>query len=188
MTKKTSHLVILDRDGVINHDSDHYIRSVQEFRPLPRSIEAIAALSQAGFTVAIATNQSAIARGYLPLSELQAIHAQLLAEVRRHGGTIASIQFCPHHPDQSCLCRKPRTGMIDNIEKTLQTSAVGAFFVGDSLCDIGAARAAGCRPVVVRTGKGKKTIKQSNKLQDTLIFNDLYDFSAFAIKDFSDVL
>lgn len=151
-------LVILDRDGVINRDSDDYIRNLDEWRPIPGSIEAIAELSLAGFQVAIATNQSGLARGYFTLDTLEAIHARLCQKVAARGGQIAGIFYCPHMPDSGCDCRKPATGMLEAIEQALNVSARNAFFVGDSLKDLQAARAYGCQPILVKTGKGRHTL------------------------------
>ena len=151
-------LLILDRDGVINEDSDDYIRSLADWRPLAGSMEAIAALSRAGYTIAIATNQSGLGRGYFSLDALEAIHAQLRAQVEELGGHIAGIFYCPHLPEEGCTCRKPATGLLQAMEAELGESAMGAIFVGDSLKDLQAARAAGCLPVLVRTGKGEATL------------------------------
>jgi D-glycero-D-manno-heptose 1,7-bisphosphate phosphatase len=151
-------LLILDRDGVINEDSDDYIRSLADWRPLTGSMEAIAALSRAGYTIAIATNQSGLSRGYFSLDALEAIHAQLRAQVEELGGHIAGIFYCPHLPEEGCTCRKPATGLLQAMEAELGESAMGAIFVGDSLKDLQAARAAGCLPVLVRTGKGEATL------------------------------
>lgn len=151
-------LVILDRDGVINRDSDDYIRKLEEWLPIPGSIEAIADLSRAGFQVAIATNQSGLSRGYFTLDVMQAIHASLYQKVAARGGQVAGIFYCPHLPDAGCDCRKPATGLLEAIEKTLGVSAHNAFFIGDSLKDLQAARAYGCQPVLVETGKGRQTL------------------------------
>ena len=153
-------LLVLDRDGVINEDSDDYIRSLDEWHPVPGSIDAIAALSRAGYEVAIATNQSGISRGYFTLDTLEAIHQRLRTLVEAAGGTIACICYCPHLPGEGCNCRKPATGLLQAIERELGTSAVGAWFIGDSLKDLQAARAHGCRPALVTTGKGAATLVQ----------------------------
>ena len=150
-------LVILDRDGVINEDSDQYIRSVDEWHPIPGSIEAIARLSQAGFRVAVATNQSGLSRGYFGLDELEAIHAELRARVEAAGGDIAAIAYCPHLPTEGCDCRKPGTGLLLALQRELSLPLAGAPFVGDSLKDLQAAEQVGCLPVLVTTGKGAAT-------------------------------
>ena len=153
-------IIVLDRDGVINQDSDDYIRSVEEFIPIAGSIDAIARLSSAGFHVVVATNQSGLARSYFTSDQLSAIHHMLCSMVEQAGGFIDGIFFCPHHPDDDCSCRKPRTGLLQQIEKELGCDVKGCFFVGDSLKDIQAARAFGCEPILVRTGKGLITEKQ----------------------------
>lgn len=150
-------LLILDRDGVINHDSDDYIRSVADWQPIRGSIEAIARLSRAGYTVAIATNQSGLSRGYFGLTELEAIHDRLRSLVEEQGGSIAGIFYCPHLPEEECHCRKPATGLLEAIENELELPVAGSVFIGDSLKDLQAARAMDCQPVLVLTGKGSKT-------------------------------
>ena len=152
-------LIVLDRDGVINEESDAYIRSLDQWQPIPGSIEAIAALSKAGYTVAVATNQSGVGRGFFGLDELEAIHAALCRRVEELKGTIAGIFYCPHLPDEGCRCRKPATGLLDAMAAELGLSPRGAFFIGDSLKDLQAARSYGCRPVLVKTGKGAATLR-----------------------------
>ncbi|KAF0861978.1 D-glycero-beta-D-manno-heptose 1,7-bisphosphate 7-phosphatase [Pseudomonas sp. LD120] len=165
-------LLILDRDGVINHDSDAYIKSVQEWIPLPGSIEAIAQLSKAGWTVAIATNQSGIARGYYDLATLEAMHARLRELVAEQGGEVGLIVYCPHGPDEGCACRKPKPGMLQTIAEHYQADLSGLWFVGDSLGDLEAAKAVDSQPVLVKTGKGEKTLGKTLPV-GTLIFDDL---------------
>ncbi len=155
-----SKLVILDRDGVINEDSDNYIKSAEEWVPIAGSIEAIAKLSKAGFSVYIATNQSGLSRGYFTLDTLAAMHDKLLGLVNSHGGHIAGIFFCPHLPSDQCNCRKPAAGLVDQIEQASGQSAQGAYFIGDSLKDLQAAATKQCRPILVKTGKGLRTIEQ----------------------------
>lgn len=151
-------LLILDRDGVINQDSEDYIRSLDDWRPITGSLEAIADLSRAGYRVAVATNQSGLARGYFTLDQLEEIHARLCREVEELGGEIQGIFYCPHLPGEGCGCRKPATGLLSAIESELGETLYGAPFIGDSLKDLQAARACGCRPILVRTGKGEKTL------------------------------
>jgi D-glycero-D-manno-heptose 1,7-bisphosphate phosphatase len=150
-------LVVLDRDGVINEDSDDYIRSPEEWEPVPGSMEAIASLSQAGYLIAVATNQSGLARGYFDEITLANIHKLMLARVEQAGGSIAVICYCPHHPEVACACRKPLPGLLNQIEAALECSVAGAWYVGDSLKDVQAARAKACRPILVRSGKGLAT-------------------------------
>ena len=149
-----SMLVILDRDGVINEDADDYIKSVDEWHPLPGSIDAIARLSRAGFAVAVATNQSGLGRGLFQLDDLEAMHQRLNELVEAAGGALAGIFYCPHTPDDACDCRKPRAGLIDAIARELDQSPQGAWFIGDTLRDLEAGRSRGCVPVLVLTGKG----------------------------------
>lgn len=150
-------MIVLDRDGVINEDSENYIRSLADWRPIPGSLEAIAALSRGGYSIAIATNQSGLNRGYFGIDELEAIHARLCQRVEEEGGSIAGIFYCPHLPQDNCRCRKPQTGLLRAMEEELAVSVRGAIFIGDSLKDLQAAVAYGCQPILVRTGKGAAT-------------------------------
>ncbi|PMZ96786.1 MULTISPECIES: D-glycero-beta-D-manno-heptose 1,7-bisphosphate 7-phosphatase [unclassified Pseudomonas] len=165
-------LLILDRDGVINHDSDAYIKSLEEWVPIPGSIEAIAQLSKAGWTVAVATNQSGIARGYYSPETLEAMHARLRALVAEQGGEVGLIVHCPHGPDAGCDCRKPKPGMLLAIAEHYQVPLAGVWFVGDSKGDLEAALAVDAQPVLVKTGKGERTLEKG-VAQTTLIFDDL---------------
>ena len=165
-------LLILDRDGVINFDSDAYIKSVEEWIPLPGAIEAIAQLSKAGWTGAIATNQSGIARGYSDVAPLDAMHARLRALVAEQGGEVGLIVYCPHGPDEGCACRKPKPGMLQTIAKHYGADLAQCWFVGDSLGDLQAAQAVDSQPVLVKTGKGLQTLAKSLPV-NTLIFDDL---------------
>ena len=150
-------LVILDRDGVINHDSAAFIKNEAEWQPIPGSIEAIAALTQAGFTLAVASNQSGIARGLFDQQALDGMHAKLLRLVHDAGGRISRIVVCPHGPDEGCDCRKPKPGMLEQLARHFETSLEGVPVIGDALRDLEAAAAVGARPVLVRTGKGRDT-------------------------------
>jgi len=151
-------LIILDRDGVINEDSDDYIKSPDEFVPLPGSLEAIARLKAAGWTVAVATNQSGIGRGYYDEATLTAMHDKLSRLLAEHGGSIDYIAWCPHTPDDRCDCRKPRTGLYERIADHFSTPLIGVPVIGDSFRDLQAARAVGARPILVRSGKGERTL------------------------------
>lgn len=175
-------LLILDRDGVINYDSDAYIKSVEEWIPLPGSIEAIAQLSKAGWTVAIATNQSGIARGYYDIATLDAMHARLRALVAKQGGEVGLVVYCPHGPDEGCDCRKPKPGMLKIISEHYKVPLAGIWFVGDSLGDLEAAKAVDSQPVLVKTGKGDKT-QAKNLPVGTLIFDDLAAVAAELINN-----
>ena len=166
-------LVILDRDGVINEDSDDYIKSVDEWHPIPGSIEAISRLSKSGYTIAIATNQSGLARGYFTLETLDAMHGKMTSLIEACGGKISTIAFCPHHPDDDCDCRKPLPGLVDQIEARLEISANGAFFVGDTKKDMQVAISKGCTPILVKTGKGQRTLDKGLDLEGVTICDDL---------------
>ncbi|WP_017902508.1 D-glycero-beta-D-manno-heptose 1,7-bisphosphate 7-phosphatase [Pseudomonas asplenii] len=165
-------LLILDRDGVINQDSDAYIKSLEEWIPIPGSIEAIAQLSRAGWTVAVATNQSGIARGYYDLATLESMHERLRALVAQQGGELGLVVYCPHGPDEGCDCRKPKPGMLRTIATHYGVELSRLWFVGDSLGDLEAASAVDCQPVLVKTGKGEKTLGKTLPV-GTLIFDDL---------------
>ncbi len=175
-------LLILDRDGVINYDSDAYIKSLAEWIPLPGSIEAIAQLSKAGWTVAIATNQSGIARGYYDIATLDAMHARLRTLVAEQGGEVGLVVYCPHGPDEGCDCRKPKPGMLKIIAEHYKVPLAGIWFVGDSLGDLEAAKAVDSQPVLVKTGKGEKT-QAKNLPVGTLIFDDLAAVAAELINN-----
>ncbi len=151
-------LVILDRDGVINEDSDAYIKCVAEWTPVPGSLEAIADLTRAGFRVVVASNQSGLGRGFFDQATLDEIHAHMHEQVARAGGVIEGVFYCPHHPDEDCDCRKPRPGLLDQIEKEMGISVVGAHFVGDTRKDMEVARSKQAIPILVRSGKGERTI------------------------------
>lgn len=151
-------VVILDRDGVINLDSDHYIKRPEEWQPLPGSLEAMARLSQEGWRIFVATNQSGLARGLFDLPMLHAIHAKMEKMLSDHGGQIEAIFFCPHGPDQGCLCRKPAPGLIEEIARRAGCSPQGLPLVGDSHRDLAASAATGGLPLLVRTGKGERTL------------------------------
>jgi D-glycero-D-manno-heptose 1,7-bisphosphate phosphatase len=181
-------LVILDRDGVINHDSDDYVKSLQEWIPYPAAIQAIARLSRAGWTVAVATNQSGIARGYYDEATLAAMHAELNRLVAEAGGEIAHIAWCPHGPDDRCDCRKPLPGLLEQVREALDMeSLAGSWMVGDSLRDLQAGEPMGCHPVLVRTGKGESTLARYPELADpagtTRIFDDLAAFVEWLLKE-----
>ncbi|TFH87576.1 D-glycero-beta-D-manno-heptose 1,7-bisphosphate 7-phosphatase [Billgrantia azerbaijanica] len=184
-------LVILDRDGVINRDSDHYVKTLDEFVPYPAAIAAIARLSGAGWTVAVATNQSGIARGYYDGATLAAMHRRLHALVCDAGGEIAHIAVCPHGPDDGCSCRKPLPGLLEQIRDALGLASLeGSWMVGDSLRDLQAGEALGCLPVLVRTGKGDRTLVKHPELaapgSTTRVFDDLAQFVDWLLAGQSD--
>jgi|TARA_Y100000310_G_scaffold335006_2_gene416037 D-glycero-D-manno-heptose 1,7-bisphosphate phosphatase len=148
-------LVILDRDGVINHDSPEYIKTPEEWLPIEGSLEAIANLHEHGFTVCVATNQAGIGRGLYSLQDLERIHSKMLQAVADAGGKITAVFYCPHHPSDDCACRKPRPGLIHQLADQLKVSVAGVPLVGDKLTDIQAGMAAGCKPILVETGSGR---------------------------------
>lgn len=169
MSKK---VVILDRDGVINEDSDAYIKSVEECLLIPGSVDAIARLSQAGYTVIVATNQSGLARGLFDEFTLARIHQYIVEQIEEAGGNIAAFFYCPHSPDDGCTCRKPLPGLLTQAERELSLSLQGCHFIGDSLRDLQAAQAGGCVPILVKTGKGQRTLAAG--LPDHLKHTDTY--------------
>lgn len=167
-------LIVLDRDGVINEDSDEYIKSPEEWVPIPGSLEAIARLNQAGYRVVVATNQSGLARGLFDIEILNAIHAKMHRRLAAVGGTVDAVFFCPHAPADRCDCRKPRPGLLQQISERLKVSLEGVVCVGDTLRDVQAARSAGCEPMLVRSGKGERTLAEgSGDLQGVAVFENL---------------
>jgi len=169
---ETDKLIILDRDGVINHDSEDYIKTPEEWRPLNGSLNAIATLNAAGFRVVVVSNQSGIGRGLFSEIVLDEIHRKMMSAVEAVGGTIAGIYYCPHAPDDDCDCRKPRPGLLARVEKDYGVSLAGVPVIGDKVADIELARRVGARPILVLTGYGQAT---SAALRDTEIetFADL---------------
>jgi D-glycero-D-manno-heptose 1,7-bisphosphate phosphatase len=142
-------VILLDRDGVINYDSLEYIKSTDEFIPIPESINAIARLSKAGYKIGVATNQSGVSRGLYSEKELLAINQKMVNAVKEAGGSIDSIEYCIHLPEQHCLCRKPKPGMLHALAKKLQCSLLDVPFVGDRVSDIQVAQAVGASPVII---------------------------------------
>lgn len=174
MNASPPRLVVLDRDGVINEDSDAFVKSAEEWLPLPGSIEAIARLSNSGFTVTVATNQSGIARGLFSVDALDAMHAKLEGLVEAAGGRIGRIVYCPDGPDDVSECRKPKPGMFIELGEHYGVSLAGVPAIGDSLRDLEAAAAVGARPILVRTGKGLKTERSlSGPLASVDVFDNL---------------
>lgn len=167
-------LVVLDRDGVINRDSRDFVKTADEWLPYPGAPEAIARLSKAGFTVAVATNQSGLARGLFDRRALSAMHRKLRRLVAAKGGRVDRIVVCPHGPDDDCRCRKPKPGLLERLGRYYSVSLEGVPVVGDSLRDLQAAAAAGARPILVRTGNGRKTERSlPPELADVEVFDDL---------------
>lgn len=176
-------LIILDRDGVINHDSEFYIRAPEEWHPIDGSLEAVGKLNAAGFRVAVATNQAGVAKGVFTADTLQAIHQKMERSLAAAGAKVDRIFACPHHPDVKCRCRKPEPGMLLDACSHFGVDPAHAIFVGDSLRDLEAARAAGCRPVLVLTGNGAKTRTQvASQFDPLLVFDSLNEFADAAVR------
>jgi D-glycero-D-manno-heptose 1,7-bisphosphate phosphatase len=170
-------LIVLDRDGVINYDSDAFIKSPDEWRPVPGSLEAIARLNHAGYRVVVATNQSGIGRGLFDMAMLNSIHEKMHKALAQAGGRLDAIFFCPHTADSRCECRKPKAGMLLEIGKRFNVELTAVPCIGDSLRDLQAAESVGAQPMLVLTGKGEKTLRDGNFPKNTVIFPDL----AFAV-------
>jgi D-glycero-D-manno-heptose 1,7-bisphosphate phosphatase len=177
---RAARLIVLDRDGVINHDSDQFIKSPDEWRPIPGSLEAIARLNHAGYRVVVATNQSGVGRGLLDMATLNAVHEKMHKALGQVGGRIDAIFFCPHTADSSCACRKPRAGMLEEIGHRYNVDMKEVPCVGDSLRDLQAADTVGAQPMLVLTGKGEKTLRDGGFPKNTVIFPDLA-FAAAAL-------
>ena len=175
-------LIVLDRDGVINQDSDVHIRSPEQWVAIPGSLEAIARLCRQDYQIVIVTNQSGISRGYYSVNTLNRIHQKMLDELSHFGGEISALFFCPHSDKHGCECRKPKPGMLLELAQRLKCNLNGVYAVGDSLRDLQAAQSAGARPVLVETGKGLSTLKklESSEWQEKFgrvpRFNDLASF------------
>jgi D-glycero-D-manno-heptose 1,7-bisphosphate phosphatase len=176
-------LIILDRDGVINQDSDSYIKNLDEWIPIENSLQAIAKLSRAGYHVFVATNQSGLARGLFDIETLNAIHRKMTDAVQAVGGNIEAILFCPHGPDDNCECRKPKAGLYEEIGRRTQQSLQDIPIVGDSLRDITAAITVHASPILVRTGKGEQNLDQLRATYPQVpVFKDLYSVSKHLIE------
>ncbi len=172
-------LIILDRDGVINQDSKHYIKSAPEWEAIPGSLQAIARLSQNGYRVIVISNQAGLAKKKLDIIDLYEIHRKMLDHLTQYGGNIDAIFFCPHDPKENCTCRKPKTGLFNEISKRLHLlSLTDVPVVGDKLSDVQAAVAAGARPILVRTGYGQETLDTHKKKlpKNLAVFDTLADF------------
>jgi len=167
-------LLMLDRDGVINEDSDRYVKCADEWVPIPGSIDAIARIYHAGFKICVITNQSGIGRGFFSLEMLEAMHRKLANLVEEKGARIELIGFCPHLPEEHCLCRKPRPGLLLSVLDRFGLDPNNQIFIGDSLVDVEAAKAAGVQPWLVRTGKGARTLALgSERLRGVPVFECL---------------
>jgi len=174
---RAAKLIVLDRDGVINQDSDQFIKTPEEWRAVPGSVEAIARLNHAGYRVLVATNQSGIGRGLFDMAMLNTIHEKMHKALAHAGARLDAVFFCPHTADARCDCRKPKPGMLAEIGRRFNMELTGVPCVGDSLRDLQAAEAAGAQPILVLTGKGEKTLRDGSFPRNTLIFPDL----AFAV-------
>lgn len=166
-------LVVLDRDGVINYDSVHFIKNTNEWIPIPGSLEAIALLNQNGYRVAIATNQSGISRGLFDMVTLNAIHDKMHRALGQLGGRIDAMFYCPHAAENHCSCRKPKPGMMEEIGKRFGMDMKNVPMVGDALRDLQAGAVLGMQPILVRTGKGESTLATGDLPEGTLVFADL---------------
>jgi D-glycero-D-manno-heptose 1,7-bisphosphate phosphatase len=166
-------LIVLDRDGVINCDSDNFIKSPEEWRPIAGSLEAIARLNHAGFRVVVATNQSGLGRGLFDMATLIAIHEKMYKALAQVGGRIDAVFYCPHTGDSNCECRKPRPGMLAEIGQRFGIEMTGVPCVGDSVRDLQAAEAIDAQPILVLSGKGEKTLRSGTFPKNTVIFPDL---------------
>ncbi|HEY9271570.1 D-glycero-beta-D-manno-heptose 1,7-bisphosphate 7-phosphatase [Achromobacter sp. SD115] len=166
-------LIILDRDGVINQDSDSFVKNPDEWIALPGSLHAIARLTQAGWKVVVATNQSGLARGLFDMDTLTAIHTKMRRELAAAGGSIDAVFMCPHGPDDNCSCRKPKPGMFEQIGHRYDVDLAGVPAVGDSLRDLQASSSVGCSPWLVLTGNGKKTLAKGGLPDNTRVCDDL---------------
>ncbi len=176
--------VLLDRDGVINFDSDSYIKSAEEWIPLPGSIEAIADLKNAGYQIAVITNQSGLGRGLFDLDDLEAMHEKLQSLLAESGCCLDAIFYCPHLPEDQCACRKPATGLLDALESEFDISVEGSWFVGDDYKDLQLAHAKKCLPALVLTGKGSMTRPKHSSdtiFKQTPVFKDLREFADFLL-------
>jgi len=174
--------VLLDRDGVINVDSDEYIKSPQEWRPIPGSLEAISLLNNNGFKVVVVSNQSGVARGLFDLATLKQIHVKMQHSASESGAGIEAVYFCPHGPDDDCSCRKPKPGLLKQFAQEYDVELDNIPFIGASLTDVQAARAIAARPMLVKTGKGIKTISDNPEL-DVPVFKNLYDAAKFIVSE-----
>lgn len=169
-------VIILDRDGVINEDSDEYIKSADEWIPIAGSIEAISRLKKSGIQVAVASNQSGLARGLFDEKALQAMHKKMHDLLAQRGSSVDSIVYCPHSPNDNCICRKPKPGMLLQIAKEFDVKPADTLFIGDTFTDIQAARLAGSQPVLVKTGKGIRTLNKHGSLEGVPVYDNLSHF------------
>ncbi len=176
-------MIIIDRDGVINHDSDDYIKSPEEWTPIPGSLEAISRLKKAGYLVTIATNQSGIARGLFSEQTLQDIHAKMTELLAMRGASIDGIYYCPHGPQTNCICRKPKPGLLIKIAQDFDIDLAQTPFVGDNVSDIKAAVMAQAKPILLRTGKGEQVMQNNPEAANVPVYDDLAHFVRDTLKN-----
>jgi D-glycero-D-manno-heptose 1,7-bisphosphate phosphatase len=176
----TEKYLLMDRDGVINQDSDDYIKSAEEWQPIARSLEAIALLNQHGFRVVVISNQSGLARGYYTLEILEQMHTKMRRLLAEYGGAIDSIYICPHAPEANCNCRKPKTGLLTQFSHEKQVDLQGLFLIGDRFSDLAAGYAVGATPLLVKTGQGLRTLAAHPNLT-VPTFETLYDAACYLI-------
>ena len=174
MQTDSRRIVILDRDGVINEDSDDYIRTPESWQPIPGSLEAIELLTLRGYRIFVLTNQSGIARGFFDEEVLGAIHEKMRHAVERRGGSIEGILYCPHGPEAFCRCRKPNPGLFEQLRDQYHLDLTGVPAIGDSYRDLEAARSVGAKPMLVQTGKGERTLRHYPDL-NVPVFSNLYE-------------
>ncbi len=175
-------LVILDRDGVINHDSGEFIKRPSEWRSIPGSLEAIARLNQAGYRVVVASNQSGIGRGLFDMTALNAINDKMHKALMQVGGRIDALFYCPHAQEANCGCRKPAAGLFEEIAARFGISLKGVAAIGDSIRDLECAAVVGAQPMLVLTGKGEKTRAHPDFPKGTPVFKDLAEAVAHVLK------
>ena len=169
-------VIVLDRDGVINEDSDDYIKSADEWVPITGSIEAISRLKKAGFVVAVASNQSGLARGLFNEQALQDMHDKMSSLLAQRGSSIDAIFYCPHGPADNCVCRKPKPGLLLQAAKQFNVKTNEMLFVGDSYSDLQAAKMAGCQSILVKTGKGDRTLEKHGVIEGVPVYDNLSHF------------
>lgn len=177
-------LVILDRDGTINADSDDFVKTPDEWHPLPGALEAIARLSHAGWRVVVASNQSGLGRGLFDVASLNAIHAKMHKKLAAVGGRIDAVFYCPHSPEELCTCRKPLPGLFQQIGSRFGVPLSGVPTAGDSVRDLVAGASAGCEPHLLLTGKSAQFIdggQPEGLPAHTVLHRDLAAFVEFIL-------
>jgi len=175
-------LIILDRDGVINYDSDKYIKSPDEWHPIPGSLDAIARFNQADYRIVVITNQSGLSRGLFTLDDLNQIHQKMYKQLAKAGGNIEAIFFCPHSEKENCKCRKPHAGLFHSLTSRLNISLTNVPAVGDSWRDLKAASVAAAKPILVLTGNGRRTLNNIGEFKDVSVYNDLAAYADYLLE------